>query len=74
VTDDNGTPGDGSEDVIVCTGVALQDTCSHQKLLKETTTIAATTSGVDPLDKTASQQAMDTVIVRIRVFVSLVIR
>jgi hypothetical protein len=78
VTDDNGTPGDGSDDVTVCTGITLQagqqDTCSRQKVLEETTTIRATASGVDLSGETVSQQATATVTVKTGVFLPLVIK
>jgi hypothetical protein len=78
VTDDNGTPGDGSDDVTVCTDIDLvagqEQTCSYQRVLQETTTIAATATGVDLLGETVGDQATATVTVRTRVFVPLVVK
>jgi len=54
VVDDNGTPGDGGDDLIVCAGIALAAeataSCSRGVTLTQTTINTAAVTGKDPLD------------------------
>jgi len=54
VVDDNGTPGDGGDDLIVCAGITLAAeataSCSRGVTLTQTTINTATVTGKDPLD------------------------
>jgi hypothetical protein len=52
IRDDNGTPGNSNDDVLVCSGMTLApedtDTCSRSIKLESTATVVATVSGRDP--------------------------
>ena len=54
VVDDNGTPGDGGDDLIVCAGITLAAeataSCSRGVTLTQTTINTAAVTGKDPLD------------------------
>ena len=53
LVDDNGTPGDSSDDLIVCAGITLAAetaaSCSRSAVVTQATTSTATVTGQDPL-------------------------
>ena len=53
ITDDSGTPGDSSDDLIVCENITLSaraaTSCFRSAVLTQTTTSTATVTGQDPL-------------------------
>ena len=65
VEDDNGTPGDVGDDVIVCTNITLDpgvaDSCSRSVVLTHTVTNKATVTGQDPLNNDVSDEDTTTV-------------
>lgn len=67
LADDNGTPGEGSDDLIVCADITLaaQGTygCSRNALLNQDTTNTVTVTGKDPLDNDVTHSDSATVIV-----------
>jgi pimeloyl-ACP methyl ester carboxylesterase len=81
--DDNGTPGDSSDDVPVYTGITLTAgataSCSRSVTLTQTTTNTATATGLDPLDNPVTSSASTTVSVisqvpDVKIYVPIVIR
>ena len=68
VVDNNGTPADTADDIIVCSGFILtagaSKVCSHTAMVTRTTTTVATATGQDPLGGSVndSDQATITVI------------
>jgi len=65
VVDDNGTPGDGSDDVTVCTGIILAPgtvtDCRRSVVLTHNVTNTVTASGQDPLSNNVSDDDSTTV-------------
>jgi len=77
--DDNGTPGDGSDDVTVCTGVALAvgatQTCSRSTTLMQDTTNTATVTAHDPLGYTLADSDSATVAIASgRIYLPVIVR
>jgi dienelactone hydrolase len=67
IRDDNGTPGNSNDDVLVCSGMTLApedtETCSRSIKLESTATVIATVSGQDPLGNPVTHSNSATTIV-----------
>jgi dienelactone hydrolase len=78
LVDDNGTPGDGSDDHTICENVSLAvgATASYRRsaTLNQYTTITATVTGQDPLGYYVTKSAAATVSVDMRVYLPIVAR
>jgi dienelactone hydrolase len=78
LVDDNGTPGDSSDDHTICENVSMTvgATASYRRsaILNQHTTITATVTGQDPLGYCVTKSAAMTVVVGMRVYLPIVAR
>jgi hypothetical protein len=78
VVDDNGTPGDGSDDLTVCGYSTLPPeaarSCWHTVTLTRTTTSVATVSGKDPLGDDVTKLDSTTVFVYRTIYLPVITR
>jgi pimeloyl-ACP methyl ester carboxylesterase len=77
VVDDNGTPGDGNDDVTACEYaiLAVEETrsCSRSAVVTRTTIATAIVTGCDPLGNDVSQRDSTTVIVG-KIYLPMVVK
>jgi pimeloyl-ACP methyl ester carboxylesterase len=80
VVDDNGTPGDGSDDFAVCGYAALPSgpeaakICNYSATLTQTTTHVAVVTGRDPLGLDVTDSDSTTVMVGVQMYLPIVTR